>query len=58
MADMSVSVTFNLPEYHIAEAQQLLAMVGDMVQVECLLAGTEQDEGRKGQVRKGKQRQS
>lgn len=34
MADMTVNVTFNLPEYQLAEAQQLLAMIGELITVE------------------------
>lgn len=54
MADMTVNVTLNLPEYHIAEAQQLLAMVGDMVVVVIQLAGSElaDDKDRGGTRRK------
>lgn len=50
MADMTVNVTLNLPEYQMAEAQQLMAMIGDMVRVEIKLAitGDKRDERRKG----------
>lgn len=41
MADMTVTVSLNLPEYHIAEAQRLLAMIGDMVTV--VITGDVQD---------------
>lgn len=43
-ADMTVNVTFNLPEYQLAEAQQLLAMIGDMVTIECQITGAIVDE--------------
>lgn len=46
MADMTVNVTLNLPEYHIAEAQQLLAMIGDLVAVEIHLVGGEMVDGK------------
>lgn len=37
MVDGSCNVTFNLPEYQLAEAQLLMGMIGDMVQVDCRL---------------------
>ena len=36
MVDGSVNVTFNLPEYHVSEAQQLMAMIGDMVRCDVI----------------------
>ena len=44
MVDGSVNVTLNLPEYHVAEAQLLMAMIGDMVSCEIRLAGIKQDD--------------
>ena len=37
MADGTVNVTINLPEYHLSEAQAIMAMIGDMVSVELKL---------------------
>ena len=44
MVDGSVNVTFNLPEYHVSQAQELMAMIGDMVTIDCLIAGYKQDD--------------
>jgi len=41
MCDGTVNVTLNLPEYHLGEAQQLLAMIGEMVT--CAIAGCDDD---------------
>jgi hypothetical protein len=50
--DGSVNVTFNLPEYHVAEAQALLAMIGDLVKADIhLVGGKKDDQGRQGPVR-------
>jgi hypothetical protein len=43
MVDGTVNVTFNLPEYQLAEAQQLMALIGDMVQVDCRLLAKADD---------------
>ena len=40
MVDMSVNVTLNLPEYQLSEAQQLLAMIGELVSINLELIAT------------------
>lgn len=47
MADMTVDVTFNLPEYQIDAAKELLAMIGDLVAIDCQIIGTKLDDGSK-----------
>lgn len=42
-SDMTYHVTLELPEYQLAEAQQLLAMIHDLVQVEVVLLGSNPD---------------
>ena len=44
MVDHSYNVTLNLPEYQTAEAQALLAMIGDMVTVAIQIAGINHDD--------------
>ena len=34
MVDNTYNVTFNLPEYQVAEAQALLAMIGELITIE------------------------
>ena len=43
MVDGSVNVTFNLPEYHVAEAQQLMAMINEMVVIQLVGGQLEHD---------------
>jgi hypothetical protein len=43
LVDGTVNVTFNLPEYQLAEAQQLMALIGDMVQLDCRLLAKADD---------------
>jgi len=37
LVDRSINVTLNLPEYQLTEAMALMAMVNDMVSVDCTL---------------------
>jgi hypothetical protein len=47
LVDGTVNVTFNLPEYQLAEAQQLMALIGDMVSLDCKLLAKADDMDRK-----------
>ena len=46
MVDGSVNVTFNLPEYQLAEAQALLVMIGELITIElqCVSMGKQYDD--------------
>jgi len=48
MSDRSTNVTLNLPEYQLREAQEFMAIVNDMIFVDCyLIAGNIHDDRRK-----------
>lgn len=44
MADGTVNVTVNLPEYHIKDAKTMLDWLGGMMTVEARFQGKEDDE--------------
>lgn len=37
MADQTYNITFNVPEYHLNEAQKLMGMLNDMVAIAILI---------------------
>jgi len=47
LVDRSINVTLNLPEYQLAEAMALMALINDMIIVDCsVIAGQIHDDRR------------
>ena len=47
LVDRSINVTLNLPEYQLAEAMALMALINDMISVDChQIVGKDLEDGR------------